>query len=226
MAEQERAFKGVWIPAEIWINEDLTLVEKVVYADIDSYCSRYKECFLGNKHFAKMLGVTENRISRIISSLVDKGYVKRTIKYKEDGKTIDKRLLKTTIGYCYFEQGGIVENNNRGIVENNKENINIENINKEYIYMGDKPPKKKKTVFVPPTKEEIEEYIQTKIDEGKMEYSNINIDTFFNYYNEADWHMSNGRKIKSWKQCLVMWANRQWNTRPVEPPPKKIVYVD
>lgn len=106
-------------------------------------------------------------------------------------------------------------------------NTNISNtkeLNKYYI--GGEAPKRQKAVFVPPTKEEIEEYIQTKIDEGKMEYSNINIDTFFNYYNEADWHMSNGRKIKSWKQCLVMWANRQWNIRPVEPPPKKIVYVD
>lgn len=108
------------------------------------------------------------------------------------------------------------------LVENRLDKNSID----KNIYMGDKPPKKKKTLFIPPTKEEIEEYIQTKIDEGKMEYSNINIDTFFNYYNEADWHMSNGRKIKSWKQCLVMWANRQWNTRPVEPPPKKIVYVD
>ena len=28
MAEQQRAFKGVWIPAEIWLNENLSLQEK------------------------------------------------------------------------------------------------------------------------------------------------------------------------------------------------------
>lgn len=223
MAEQERAFKGIWIPAEIWLNEDLTLVEKVIFADIDSYCSRYQECYLGNKHFAKMLGITEHRISQLISSLVDKGYISRKIQYKKDGKTIDKRLLKTTWGYSNFCQGGIAENCYRGIAENVKENINIENIN---MNIGDKPPKRTKKDFQPPTKEEIQSYVSGKIESGKTEYLNINVDTFYDYYNEADWHMNNGKKIKSWKQCLVMWANRQWNTRPGDPPPKKIVYVD
>jgi hypothetical protein len=27
--------------------------------------------------------------------------------------------------------------------------------------------------------------------------------------------MSNGRKIKSWKQCLVTWASREWNKKKV-----------
>lgn len=226
MAEQERAFKGIWIPAEVWLDQNLTLAEKAIFADIDSYCNRYQECYLGNKHFAKLLGITENRISRLISSLVEKGYVTRKIKYKEDGKTIDKRLLKTTMGYCYLQQGGIVENNNRGIVENNKENINIENTN---INIGDKAPRGTKKDFVPPTIEDIRAYISEKVEAGKTEYKNVDVNTFFDYYNEADWHMSNGRKIKSWKQCLITWASREWNKKQEQPKKEEVkrpVYAD
>ena len=31
-----RDFKGVWIPKEIWLNPDLTLVEKCLLVEIDS----------------------------------------------------------------------------------------------------------------------------------------------------------------------------------------------
>lgn len=226
MAEQERAFKGVWIPAEIWLNKDLTLVEKVIFADIDSYCSRYQECYLGNKHFAKMLGITEHRISQLISSLVEKGYISRKIQYKEDGKTIDKRLLKTTWGYSNFYQGGIAENCYRGIAENVKENTNIENTN---INIGGKAPRGTKKNFVPPTLEDIRAYISEKVEAGKTEYKNVDVNTFFDYYNEADWHMSNGRKIKSWKQCLITWASREWNKKQEQPKKEEVkrpVYAD
>ena len=70
---------------------------------------------------------------------------------------------------------------------------------------------RKKKEFVPPTLEDIQAYIYEKVEAGKVEYKNVDVNTFFNYYNEADWHMSNGRKIKSWKQCLVTWASREWN---------------
>ena len=55
----DRAFKGVWIPAEIWLNENLTVMEKVLYAEIDSFCGKGKACFCSNTHFAKLLQLKE-----------------------------------------------------------------------------------------------------------------------------------------------------------------------
>ena len=34
--EQERAFKGIWIPKEIWLSQDLTMQEKIMLVEIDS----------------------------------------------------------------------------------------------------------------------------------------------------------------------------------------------
>lgn len=217
MAEQERPFKGVWIPAEIWLNEELTMTDKCVLAEIDSFCSKNRSCYASNKHFADFIGVSENRISHIISNLIEKGYVNRKIIYKKGTKNIEKRLLSVTRGYCYPQQ--------RGIVTDNKDTNTYTNT----INIGGEAPKRTKKEFKPPTKEDIQSYITEKIEAGKSEYKNVDVNTFFDYYNEADWHMSNGRKIKSWKQCLITWASREWNKKQEQPKKEEVkrpVYAD
>ena len=92
--EQQRAFKGIWIPAEIWLNEDLSLQEKALLADIDSFCSRYESCYASNEHFAKFIGVSTRRIKDIIKGLEDKKIIEREIVYKQGTKEIQKRLLR------------------------------------------------------------------------------------------------------------------------------------
>ena len=92
--EQQRAFKGIWIPAEIWLNEDLSLQEKALLADIDSFCSRYESCYASNEHFAKFIGVSTRRIKDIIKGLEDKKLIEREIVYKQGTKEIQKRLLR------------------------------------------------------------------------------------------------------------------------------------
>lgn len=92
--EQQRAFKGVWIPAEIWLNENLSLQEKALLADIDSFCSRYESCYASNEHFAKFIGVSTRRIKDIIKGLEDKKLIEREIVYKQGTKEIQKRLLR------------------------------------------------------------------------------------------------------------------------------------
>jgi hypothetical protein len=94
MAEQQRAFKGVWIPAEIWLNDNLSLQEKAVLAEIDSFCSRYESCYASNEHFAKFIGVSTRRIRDILKSLEDKHLLEREIIYKKGTKEIEKRFLR------------------------------------------------------------------------------------------------------------------------------------
>ena len=33
----DRDFKGVWIPKEIWLCKELSALDRVIYAEIDSY---------------------------------------------------------------------------------------------------------------------------------------------------------------------------------------------
>jgi hypothetical protein len=100
MAEQQRAFKGVWIPAEIWLNENLSLPEKAVLAEINSFCSRYESCYASNEHFAKFIQVGERRIQKILKSLESKELIEREIVYKKGTKEIEKRFLRVREGWC------------------------------------------------------------------------------------------------------------------------------
>lgn len=110
---QERAFKGIWIPAEIWLTPDLSISEKLLLMEVDSFCSHAqgKGCYANNTHFAKLLQVSENRVSHIIKGLVNKGLLERKFTYKEGTKEIDKRFLVATIPPCYSQQPPLVTNN-------------------------------------------------------------------------------------------------------------------
>ena len=43
-----------------------------------------KSCFASNKYIADIVKVTHERVSKIINSLKDKGYVSVKLKYKTD----------------------------------------------------------------------------------------------------------------------------------------------
>ena len=94
----ERQFKGIWIPAEIWNDKDLTIQEKFVLAEIDSF-SGPEGCFAMNNHFAELLTLSPNRCSAIITNLEKKGKITRLNVYAKGTKKIVKRYLKTVNYY-------------------------------------------------------------------------------------------------------------------------------
>ena len=143
MEEQQRQFKGIWIPKEIWLNKDLTFQEKIILVEIDSYDDGQVGCFATNKHFVNNFGINSSRISQIIQSLQRKNYI--TINYEYNGKEIVKRylhinrppyppkdgmskinigMLKNEMGVCQFDKGGYVKK-----LKDNNTNINNTNIN-------------------------------------------------------------------------------------------------
>ena len=85
--------KGLWIPAEILLNEELSDKEKIILAIIMYLSEETKSCFASNKYIANIVKVTHERVSKIISSLKDKGYVNIKLKYKTDSKEIEQRQI-------------------------------------------------------------------------------------------------------------------------------------
>ena len=88
----QRDFKGVWIPKEIWENKDLTLQEKVFLIEIDSLDGE-DGCYATNSHFSEFFRVTKGRCSQVISSLEEKKFI--TIQFiKNEKKQIEKRIIR------------------------------------------------------------------------------------------------------------------------------------
>lgn len=89
-----RDFKGIWIPREIWLSKELTMQEKVFLAEIHSLDNE-QGCIASNAYFAEFFGLSKSSVTRVISSLANKGYCKVNLTYK-DNKEVDKRVIRTS----------------------------------------------------------------------------------------------------------------------------------
>jgi len=120
MAEElVRDFKGVWIPKEIWLDENLNKMQMLLYVEIDSLSSNTKGCFASNKHFANFLRITPSRASQLVSDLKTKGYIKIKLFYAPDNP---KQVIKREI-YPVNKLNGVV----------NKFTDPTKNINSPYL---------------------------------------------------------------------------------------------
>ena len=102
-----------------------------------------KKCFVSNKAFSNLIDVNPNRVSRLISSLKNKGYIGVKIKYKENSKQIEAREIIPVvekINWSYSkEQEGMVEKDTLPIGEYAKEiNSNINNNYNNIFQMNNK----------------------------------------------------------------------------------------
>lgn len=75
MSKQERQFKGIWITAAIWLNPNMSAIDKILLADIDSFTGNKKTFYKSNETIAKELFVSVKSISRSVKKLRELGYI-------------------------------------------------------------------------------------------------------------------------------------------------------
>ena len=92
MGEVVRQFKGIWIPAVIWLNKDLSAIDKVLLADIDSFTGNGKTFYKSNATLSSELGVSESTVKRSIKALSAHGLIQTS------GST-RKRYCASLIGF-------------------------------------------------------------------------------------------------------------------------------
>lgn len=132
MEEKERQVKGIWIPIEIWKNEDLSWSEKILFLEIDSFTNQDVDCYISNNYIATLLGVSETTANKILSSLISKGYV---VKTRFDGRHryVRSALHFTTGQGCTKVQGRVDDNSNPIFNNNNINNLLIQTTNTKDI---------------------------------------------------------------------------------------------
>ena len=89
----KQKLKGLWIPAEILLNNNLSDKEKIVLSMVLYLSDDTGSCFASNKYIASIVNVTSDRVSKIVSSLKEKGYVDVNLKYKIETKEIEERQI-------------------------------------------------------------------------------------------------------------------------------------
>ena len=194
--KQNRGFKGIWIPKEIWLNKELTMQEKVFLVEIDSLDNE-EGCTAGNQYFADFFGISKTRVSLVIQNLISKGYITSKLVYKEGSKQILYRVLNICRPpYPTFVIEGMQQKLNTPIQQklkdNNTYNNNTNNNkNNKYIYYGEY-----KNVFF------TEEQYQKLIAEFPDDY-NERIETLSGYM------QSTGKKYKDCLATIRNWARKE-----------------
>jgi len=67
----EREFLGIWIPAEVWLDQRLTMTEKAFMAEVESFSKNGKTFHKSNDTIRQQYGITPKTVQRIIKKLVE-----------------------------------------------------------------------------------------------------------------------------------------------------------
>lgn len=108
------------IPANVRYDKDLKPNAKLLYGEITALCNEKGFCWASNSYFAELYGVKKETISRWISDLADKRYIKVEFIYKEGTNQIVNRYIR-------INQGPIDEKVNTPIDQKVKENNTVIN---------------------------------------------------------------------------------------------------
>lgn len=180
------------IPANVRYDKDLSANAKLLYGEITALSNGEGYCWATNSYFANLYNVSNETISRWISQLIKKGYIKSVIIYKNGTKEIDLRKLyvgnipidenvntpidKNINTYCEKSHNPIDKNINTPIDENVKENntsINTTSIN-IYSRVIDYLNKKANTKYRATTKK-TKDLIKARLNEGFVEEDFIKV---------------------------------------------------
>ena len=74
MDDEKRGFRGIWFPAEVWLDERLTALEKIILMEIDSLDNE-DNCYASNEHLADFCHCSQSKVSKAISKLKTLGYI-------------------------------------------------------------------------------------------------------------------------------------------------------
>lgn len=91
--EISRAFKGIWIPREIWLHKDLSYFEKMLWSEISSLDDPERGCIASNAYLQKFFSCTERFLQLGLAKLKKLGLIKYA---STDGRTrVLRSFLKT-----------------------------------------------------------------------------------------------------------------------------------
>lgn len=112
------------IPSDIFFDKNLSDKAKLLFGLVANFCNKYGKCFVSNKHLGETLDRSESTISRLVSELVDAGYLNSIVDKNDSNKRTLTLYAKMSIpirknAYTYTQK----REDNNTIYNNTKLNI-------------------------------------------------------------------------------------------------------
>ena len=189
--KMERQFKGVWIPAEIWLDARLTLVEKALYAEIDSFSGNGKTFHKANETIQLEYGVSRPTISKAIKKLTDLGFIEAAF----DGRTrhltvqADRKIFTGSRKNSFGQKEKNLRAEGKNSTSTNTDKRTTDNTSK------------KRGTRLPSLEEVLEAFKEVGAEESEAM-------AFFDYYEANGWTQGRNKPIKDWKAAARGWIRR------------------
>lgn len=132
-----RDFKGIWIPKEIYLDNRLNALDKIILAEIDSLDKGNSGCYASNEYISQFCKCSVSKVSSSIQKLIQLKYLELA---KFDGRVRFLKSRLTNFGRQTIENKEAGYQNLEDININNSINDNINEINEacEYDWINDK----------------------------------------------------------------------------------------
>lgn len=164
--------------------------ELLIYAIIYGFTQLDNQEFNGSlQYLADWCNSTKQGIIKCLKSLIDKDLIERkeatfnNIKFVSYSTKFNG-IKQSLTGYSTEFNGGIKQSLPNNIINNIDDNINII----------------REKRFVPPTVEEVAEYIKSK------NYT-VDPESFVNFYESKGWYVGKN-KMKDWKSAVNVWQRK------------------
>lgn len=188
----------ILIPEQVYRDNRLSPRAVLLYGLVLSL-SQNGFCWANNRFFAERLGVSKDRVSRIVSELAECGFVRlspdpdsgtrRIYPLVENAAWVGKKANTP----CQEHQTPLGENaNHRKYLDQNIENTSA-----------------KRKRFQPPSVSEVADYCR--------EHSlSMDAERFVDYYTANGW-MAGRSRMRDWQAAARNWARREQPNTPAEP---------
>lgn len=118
---ENRDFKGVWIPKKVWLDTRLNALDKVILMEIDSLDQGEKGCYASNEHLAEFCQCSKTKVSTAISKLIKCGYlyIQNFDGRKRELKSRVSNFERQDIKNCNADIQNLKESNTDSNTDNN-----------------------------------------------------------------------------------------------------------
>ena len=163
-----------------WLsNPNVTLLQKLIIAQVTEYVRNGKECYMTDQQFADAFGVNVQQVTRAIKALSDNKMLLRDTKtVSNNGQASKTRTLKAIVKFDYSLDKGIVTSDNtlpeaivtddyslEGIVKNDRSNSQN---GTEGIVTSDNIKDNIKDNIILPSAEKNYDYLFVNVDDDDM----------------------------------------------------------
>ena len=179
--EPKRQFTGVWLPRELLLDERLTAVDKILYAEIASFGE--KGCWKRSEELMELCRVKRDAFGASCKRLIKFGYITQSREY-------GRMRRKSTLGFSQQSEKPAVEQSEKpavhidNTIDNTIDNINSE-VDKKLLDLLNEKTKRNFRILPRGYKETLKKFSLEEI--GKA------LDVLV----EDDWHSKKINELKS-----------------------------